>query len=227
MHFRPFRFYHYPVSFYLISFLSPSVHLINPSLLHPPHPLFTSTCSIHPLPNAFVRRPQLLRFRLFRLLRSPPSPHLISRRTFSLPLYPLQCSCKFAWMYPWRPKASPLGFGRPPPLPAMSRCPPGPRQSAPSADLAWRCTNAQRMNAVSAHAHAARYPHLNKPIALQKCDLLKCVPRPTRASWRCSPWVYPMARRLAGDTHVLRAHPWSGAEKTMHTRCFIHALCDL
>ena len=97
---------------------------------------------------------------------------------------------------------------------------------------------ALRRSSVALHERAANeccqracprseVPHLNKPIALQKLDLLRCVPRPTRASWRCSPWVYPMARRLAGDTHVLRAHPWSGAEKTMHTRCFIHALCDL
>ena len=123
---------------------------------------------------------------------SPFPPHLISRRTFSLPLYPLQCSCKFAWMYPWRPKASPLGFGRPPPLPAMSRCPPGPRESAPSADLVWPRTNAQRMLAGSARTYAPRYAHLNMPFALPKIDVFRCVPRPTTSSWLRSPWV-PMA----------------------------------
>ena len=66
---------------------------------------------------------------------------------------------------------------------------------------------ALRRSSVALHERAANeccqracprseVPHLNKPIALQKLDLLRCVPRPTRASWRSSPWVSIAALRF-------------------------------
>ena len=189
---HPHRHIAHDVSCSTSQFLRPSYQLINPSILHSPNPF--PLLVVHPSSrDTLVRRPQLLHFRPFRHIcilpcrsTSYPGARPHPRTILSMLVQIHVCASLAAEGIP------PSGFGRPPPLPAMSRCPPGPRESAPSADLVWPRTNALRMLAGSARTYAPRYAHLNMPFALPKIDLFRCVPRPTSSSWLRSPWV-PMA----------------------------------
>ena len=166
-------------------------------------PIRFSLLLVHPSSrDTLVRRPQLMHFRPFRHMHSTLPLYLISWCSSSSSHHTLNARANPRVCFIGGRRHHPSGFGRPPPLPAMSRCPPGPRESAPSADVVWPRTNAQRMIAGSARTYAPRYAHLNMPFALPKIDLFRCVPRPTSSSWRRSPWVSMAALRFD------RAPPW-------------------